>query len=231
MNLQSLTKKYPLNTSFLKIVALITMFIDHLGASVILKIYGYDSFIYSLSRSIGRIAFPIFAFFAIEGFKKTSDRKNYFRRLFIFALITEIPFDLFNNQQFFYWRYQNVIFTILIGVLMLQAIEFEIYKYNNKIYEFLIVVVFCIIVTFIQSDYSFLGTFAIYMYYKAGDDRLNRLINGEIAFLFEFLSFVHLANILIYLYNGKRGNLNKYIFYVFYPLHLLVLYFIANYII
>lgn len=114
---------------------------------------------------------------------------------------------------------------------MLQAIEFERYKYNNKIYEFLIVVVFCIIVTFIQSDYSFFGTFAIYMYYKAGDDRLNILINGEIAFLFEFLSFVHLANILIYLYNGKRGNLNKYIFYVFYPLHLLVLYFIANYII
>jgi hypothetical protein len=130
--------------STLKIIAIITMFLDHSAATIInkmLQIKGLDKidpndfermkdffaqnssliFSYGAFRIIGRLAFPIFCFLLIEGFQHTSNRWKYALRLFIFALISEIPFDLAFYNTFFEKSHQNVFFTLLIGLMVLQA--------------------------------------------------------------------------------------------------------------
>ena len=116
--------------STLKIIAVITMLIDHIGA-ILLEPYimsqptippallGVDMIL----RFIGRVAFPIFIFLLIEGFVHTHDRKKYGIHLFIFALLSEIPFNMALNGT---WRapfYQNVIFTLLLGYFAIWIYE------------------------------------------------------------------------------------------------------------
>lgn len=220
--------KNKINGAILKYIAMICMLIDH--TAVILD--GYFEFIfknYTLMRSIGRIAFPIFIFLLIEGFTHTSNKRKYIRNMGMFALISEIPFDLAFNDRFFYLGYQNVFFTLFIGLLMLYYIE----KYDNKFLNLGIILIACLIAEYIlKSDYGYLGIIAIAIFYFAHNSgNLEKFIMYEIAFLFEFISFVHIANILtVYCYNGKRGKQNKWLFYIFYPVHILILYLIRLYI-
>ena len=123
--------------SDLKIIAIVAMFIDHLAAAFLQNVYLHmlPSDIYAsteastawfaahpgvaafeililLLRGIGRFGFPIFAFLLVEGFIHTSNVKKYALRLGIFALISEIPFNLAFANVFFYEKYQNVFFTL-----------------------------------------------------------------------------------------------------------------------
>ena len=94
-------------TSFaLHLIAMLSMFIDH--AAIIL----FDN--QEIMRIVGRIAFPIFAFLLVEGFKKTRSRKKYFIRLFILAIISEPVFDYALTGKFVYWFHQNTIFTFIV---------------------------------------------------------------------------------------------------------------------
>jgi hypothetical protein len=129
-----------LSGSSLKILALVCMLIDHIGAAILYegillprapiiigtplhKLYLF----YRVLRFIGRIAFPIFCFLLIQGFLYTSNRKRYVTRLGIFALISEIPFDLALNNRILEFTHQNVFFTLFIGLLILMLMEhFEI---------------------------------------------------------------------------------------------------------
>ena len=112
-----------LSGSTLKLIAIITMLIDHIGAAVIarLLIAGQGSEmlykIYYAMRAVGRVAFPIFCFLLVEGFFYTGSRKKYALRLFGFALLSEIPFDLAFSGKILEFGYQNVFFTLLIGLL------------------------------------------------------------------------------------------------------------------
>lgn len=217
--------------SLLKYIAIITMFIDHIGFGILLNLYGGDSFIYNLSRSIGRIAFPIFTFLLVEGFYHTKNFKKYVLNMFIFALVSEIPFNLLNTNEIFSFDYQSVMFTMTLGLIMLKTISSV--KINNKylslLIELIIVVIFSYISYYLNFDYRHHGPIIIYLYYKLRDRKINRFIAGEIGFLFELDSLVHIGLILIVFYNGKRGRQNKYLFYVFYPLHLILIYLIYKY--
>jgi len=157
-----------LSNSKLKIIALIAMTIDHVGYTL------YPNLV--ILRIIGRVAFPIYCFLLVEGFRYTSSRKRYFIRLLVFALISEIPFDLaFNNPS------QNVFFTLAIGCLMLN-------KPN-------LLLVPCMFIShLINSDYSYMGILLIY-----------------------------LINSIPYKYKLKRGLSLKYMFYIYYPIHLIIL--------
>lgn len=102
----------------LKLIAMLTMLIDHLGHMRMVS----DSF-YTLSRTIGRIAFPIFAYQIAVGFEKTSNRKRYALRLFVFGLIAQIPYIWFNPELERHLLHFNILFLLLAGLGVLQLFE------------------------------------------------------------------------------------------------------------
>lgn len=137
--------------STLKLIAIITMLIDHIGAVILQRMLAargmsnainalaaheflsesgglYGTFI--LMRLIGRVSFPIFCFLLVEGFIHTRSIWKYAFRLAVFALVSEIPFDLATEGKLFYFDYQNVFFTLLIGLFVM--IGFKIFAEKAK---------------------------------------------------------------------------------------------------
>lgn len=140
-------KKRGISGSTIKIIAVLAMLIDHTAAAVLVRqlfanglreIAGagiaaqqqwvFDNatlyLVYTVMRAIGRLGFPIFCFLLVEGFQRTRDVKKYALRLGLFALISEIPFDLAISGRLPLWGYQNVYFTLLLGLLALCAYGF-----------------------------------------------------------------------------------------------------------
>lgn len=142
----------------LKLIAMITMFIDHLGHMNIIA----DTFWNTLSRTIGRISFPIFAYQIALGYSKTKNLKNYIKRLFIFALISQVPYILFNSKFTIYPFHLNVIFLFLLGIFSIHFYEKgkEHWKSNKQISILMFLIMFAIIVfpqvsvLFISSKFS-----------------------------------------------------------------------------
>ncbi len=232
-----------LNGLILKLIAVVTMLIDHVG---VILFPGQMVF-----RYIGRIAFPIYVFLLVEGFFYTKSLRRYEVRLLIFALLSEIPFDLAFNGAVLEFSYQNAYFTLLLGLLMLHLIKFASEK-TNPIYgglylELLILVAFVAAAFLVRSDYSGGGVLLIYCFYKFRSRHLVKIIllaAISLAFYVPQEIFSLLAVIPLLLYNGKRGFgqgsgpyweneikpssvLVRYLFYLFYPAHLLILHFIA----
>ncbi len=218
---------------WLKIIAMVTMLIDH-STSVLVP---YESPYYLIGRSIGRLAFPIFCFLLVEGFLHTSNVKKYLMRLGIFALISEIPFDLAFNHTFLEPGYQNVFFTLFIGMLVLTGLKKinELYK-GKVIYLFLsgaVIIGGCVLALALRTDYDYAGILIILSFYLLRKNKvlltaalviINDIALGGIQFLAVF------AIIPILFYNGQRGTkMNKYLFYAFYPVHLLTLYLIGTF--
>ena len=207
----------------LKLCALITMFIDHIGAVLIENTYlyyieGFQMLDVCL-RLIGRLAFPIYAFLLVEGFLHTSSWKKYTLRMLGFALISEIPFDLAAYEKI-NWQHQNVFFTLLIGLLLLKGIE----KVEEKKAAVIgITIAGCVAAYLMKVDYSYIGVLLIVVLYVLRNDHKRRCIVGGVMFSFELTSI--LAFLMIYRYNGKKGEtkLPKMVFYGFYPAHLLLL--------
>lgn len=241
-----------LSGSTLKMVAIITMLIDHIGATVLWRLLilyhqtawnGLDTaalpFVgfmdetwlletYYLLRNIGRIAFPIFCFLLIEGFVYTRDRKKYALRLFVFALISEIPFDLAFSSRILETQYQNVFFTLLLGLLTIMAVHAIEEKVEwNEIMRTALTAAAVLAgmqaAFLLRTDYAAKGVMCILVLYLFRKKRNWQVIAGCLAF-FWWEPWAILAFVPIALYNGKRGWNMKYFFYLFYPLHLLVLY-------
>ena len=211
----------------LKIIAIITMFIDHIGYAIFGKV--------SFFNYIGRIAFPIFAFQISEGYLHTKNLKKYFLRLFIFAIISQIPFMMFckiisNNFTL------NIFFTLILGLI-------SIYIYDKSKYKILGIISAILIgisADFLHCDYGFYGVAIIFLFYAFKND----IIKSSIIFILA-TTFKYLINIIQYgfyneyiyillctfipiifisLYNGKKGKNTKYLLYLFYPVHLLFIY-------
>ena len=187
---------------------------------------------YSVMRMIGRIAFPIFCFLLIEGFQRTRNKWKYAQRLGIFVLVSEIPFDLALRGKPFDLSYQNVFFTLFFGLVVMASFE-GIGKRQwvkqtgiNAAIRFLlclgVLVSFCVIAVVINSDYNAVGVISIIILYLFRKSKPLMITAGCFTFLWELTA--PLAFLPIGFYNGKRGLKLKYVFYLFYPLHLLVLY-------
>ncbi len=224
-----------INGFILKMIAIITMLIDHIGA----VLFPYQM----VFRYIGRIAFPIFVFLIVEGFFHTRNIHKYELRLLLFAAISEIPFDLAFNGAVLEFSSQNVFFTLFLGLLMLDLMK----QAKNKMYwEILILVAFVLIAELLQTDYSGGGVLLIWWFYQFRNRPLVKFIGlGAVSWIFFGLieCWSLLAVVPILLYNGERGFhgesglysgaanssgavLLKYLFYIFYPAHLLILHFI-----
>ena len=203
----------------LKVLAVITMAIDHVGAVLFPDLL--------FLRIIGRLAFPIFAFLLVEGFFHTRDRKKYAIRLFIFALISEIPFDLAIGERLFEFTHQNVIMTFFIAFIMMILLE----KYKKWYHRVPVGIIGMLVAYLLKVDYTFIGILVVFIFYILRNKKREKII-AQIAVFIATLNlemFAALSMISIGFYNGERGRFKmKYFFYFFYPAHLLLLFFISN---
>ncbi|MBQ8193418.1 MAG: conjugal transfer protein TraX [Bacilli bacterium] len=233
-----------INSNLLKILAMFFMLLDHMWATIIPG--------NQWMTNVGRLAFPIFAFLVVEGFIHTSNFKKYIKRLFIFALISEIPFNLMYTGSFIFPFHQNVLFTLLLGLLCINEID----KMKNnkglknrfnasiKIFLFLLIGligfvdygitgILTIISFYIFRNFKFawlgqlVSLILLYIVFFKGQSVVLNIFNYE--YFLPLQAFGILALIPIWLYNGTRGKKSKalqYGFYLFYPVHMLVLYLI-----
>lgn len=220
-----------LSGSVLKLIAVITMLIDHTGLVLLVQfpssfvplftLWGYPVTLYWLVRGIGRIAFPIFCFLLLEGFYHTSNRRSYACSLFLFALLSEIPFNLMLSGKLLYSQ-QNVFFTLLIGYLVFWALE----EWKGSLLKQLAAVAAGFLAAFLfRGDYGTKGYLFLLVLYFFRTHPLWQTIFGCISLSWEWPACF--AFLPIRLYNGQRGFIHgkagKYFFYLFYPLHILIL--------
>ncbi|MBE6605825.1 MAG: hypothetical protein E7635_02145 [Ruminococcaceae bacterium] len=232
-----------MTSNMIKLIACISMFIDHAGLQL------FDNNI--IMRSVGRLAMPLFAFFIGEGCRHTSNRLKYFLRVFVLGVICQIAYTANEIASgSFSSVYLNILFTFSISILICFAyLNFEESKSKSKgaaIFLFTIISgllfdFFCIsserlVGVSFSFDYGIVGAllpFAAVMF----KDRSKKLITFTFAVIMftinECISspysvFALLSLPIIYAYNGKRGHSRfKYGFYIFYPLHLALIYLIS----
>lgn len=213
--------KVGVSSFYLKLLAVITMLIDHIGAVLLPE--------YILLRCIGRIAFPIYCFLLVEGAVHTSDIRKYQMRLLFFALLSEIPYDLAHSGTLLRPDQQNVFFTLFLGLLGIRVLE----KYNRGFISALTIFFITMSAGILQTDYSFGGVcfiLAFYIFYRYNVAKYMSFIVLNFFFFGGIQNFAILSLIPIAMYNGKRGPKIKYAFYIFYPLHLFLLFLIRHYI-
>ena len=227
----------------LKLMAMGFMLLDHMWATVL---HGAQ-----WCTSVGRLAFPIFAFQIVEGFFKTSDRKKYLLRMLVFALLSEVPFNLMMSGQVFYPLHQNVMFTFLIAMLLMNWME----RYRESKLKFVLLSAVCLVLGSVLGlltmvDYYHYGILMVLLFYWTYGLRFGWVlqllgmlyINDAMAGLMLSIDLLGhtvtfgqqmlavLALIPIWMYNGKQGYHNKlvqYACYGFYPVHMLILYLIC----
>ena len=239
----SLSKKQllpPVLTSgALKWIALITMFIDHIGAIILEKgaisaynqglpsAFSYDTSVFLSKldffiRQIGRISFPIFCFLLVEGFYHTSNRKKYALRLFLFACISEIPWNFAQNGTLLYPDKQNVFFTLFLGYLAFCLVEhFE----KNASMQLVCMLLLLAVSYFLKADYGYKGFVFLLIMYWLHQHKPAQAVIGSCWLIYEWKACF--AFIPLNMYNNKRGFIQgkwvKYLFYAFYPVHIAIL--------
>ena len=213
----------------LKWIAMITMFIDHVGAVVLEYVPQFElpavNAAYYIMRYIGRLAFPLFCFLLVEGYHHTSNRMRYLRDLLIFGLISEIPFEIcFMSEPGN--GFHNIFWTLALGLGVMMALDYAKTKYVNATWmNLLIMVVGAYAAETLGCDYGAIGVLLIFILYQTRNDRAKQSIFGGIAMLYEVTGPV--AFVLTFFYNGERKiKKYKYVFYAFYPVHLILLYLI-----
>lgn len=223
-----------LSGSWIKLLALLSMSMDHFAAFILranpqmheaLFNIGHTKITaYYLMRLFGRLAFPMFAFLLVEGFVHTKSRKRYGISLLLFALLSELPWNLVHSGTLLYPT-QNVFFTLFIGFLGLCAIE----RYEHSPKE-LAVSLLTLLATsvFLRADFGISGFGFIIIMYLLRNQRILQAVACSCVLSSRWIA--GLAFIPISMYNGKRGFIKgpvlKYAFYLFYPVHLLIIYWI-----
>jgi len=230
-----------LDAMTLRLLALGLMLLDHMWATIV---PGNMWMTYA-----GRLAFPIFAFQVTEGFFYTSDRKKYMRRLLIFGLIAEVPFDYMMVSAPFFFFHQNVMFTLALGLWMIGSLErLRAERTLKQVLKTALVLLAASLIALIGFvDYGVMGAWTVVLFYLCrgfrgawigqligmvllniiwfqGESLVFTMMGREIWFPTQ--GFAVLSLILIWLYNGKKGSYGKVMqtmSYWFYPVHMLLL--------
>lgn len=206
-----LSLKEKKRTDMLKLIAILTMFIDHMGHVLFPHLI--------ILRVIGRIAFPIFALHIVIGYINTSNLKNYILRLAAFALISQIPFSFFG-------RGLNIFFTLLLGLLAIYL--FESNRRGLLFILFLAIPLFTYYITYF--DYGLYGVLMILLFYIFYEDPKKLILSFTgltLIYCIDVNYYVQLFSILalplFYMNFEIDIKLNRYFFYSFYPLHITIL--------
>ncbi len=239
----SAVSRFELSAAALHIIAMALMLMDHLWATLLPA--------QDWLTCAGRLAFPIFAFMAVEGYFHTRNLKRYALRLLLFALLSEVPFDLMYGGTWFYPVHQNVIWTLLLGILGIHLMETVRKKQKTGLYllvSALVVAAGALLGTLGMVDYYGAGVLTVFAFYFFRERKWWCLL-GQLAALY-WLNVVVLggqmypvtvfgreielceqglallALVPIWLYRGRQGHHSKafqYACYAFYPAHMLVL--------
>lgn len=216
-----------INGAQLKYIAFASMFIDHFNKAIITPFLtgtGPMVIITTIFDILGRIAFPIFAFMVVEGFFKTKSRWKYLRNLLIFAVISEIPYDMFQSAEFVNTWSQNILWGLALGLFTIMVIDkLKAYIKKRPLWVFvslLIVALSSLGSMLISSDYEYYAIIIIYLYYIFYDKRLLASGLGYLVIIKEIYAILGFTTVL--LYNGEKGKQNKIFNYLFYPVHLLI---------
>ena len=246
----SASKNFELTAAVLHIIAMTLMLMDHLWATLLPA--------REWLTCAGRVAFPIFAFMAVEGYFHTRSFKKYILRMLLFAVLSEIPFDLMYGGAWFYPVHQNVLWTFLLGLLGVWLME-QVRK-KGKTWMYLLV---CVLVvpaglvlrTLCMVDYYGVGVLTVFVFYFLHGRKwwcflgqlaalywLNVELLGGLMYPVQLFGMEFelcqqglalLALIPIWLYRGRQGYHSKpfqYLCYAFYPVHMLLLVVVLNFI-
>lgn len=220
------------NGNFLKLIALISMTVDHIGIQLFPNI--------ELFRVFGRLAFPIFAYMIAEGCAHTKNRKKYFLRIFGTAMICQLFYFVAMNSL-----YQCIFVTFSLSLLMIFSFDYALKEksHNARLVAFLALLLTVYLTVFVSQtpladtdfciDYGFFGVMLPFAVYFAKNKTAKIILTTICLILLSLdsgtIQWFSLFSVpLLALYNGKRGNLNmKGFFYIYYPLHLAVIYLIS----
>lgn len=232
-----------LSSSTLHLLAMGFMLCDHLWATVVTG--------NQWLTCLGRLAYPIFAFLLVEGYFHTSNLRRYGLRLLLFALMSELPFNLMYNGSLFYPLHQNVMWTLLLGLGCIHLNEWA--RKKDKLFLRILLGIGTVLGGFLLGfvtmvDYYGVGVLTILVFYffrggkwwcYLGQFALLYYLNVEVLSGMSFV--VHLfgrevwivkqglallALLPIWLYRGRKGLKGKgfqYLCYAFYPAHMLLL--------
>ena len=222
-------KKFQIfNGAQLKYIAFISMLIDHANNALITPLLDGQGFLLHLSNLfsiLGRIAFPIFVFFIVEGFFKTGNRKKYLLALLVFGLISEVPFDMFTSRTFFDPNWNNMMFTLALCLVTIWLVDILKTKINKRllwyIVSIIIVAIFAFMAMQLSLDYDYHAIVVAYLFYIFYDRPILGAGLGYLSIIKELYSFLGFAMTLTY--NGERGRQYKWFNYLFYPVHILIL--------
>ena len=220
-----------LTQEHLKILACLFMLLDHIGYMNLVP--GF----YMELRAIGRLAFPIFCFLLCEGFLHTRSKKNYLIRLGIGMLLAEIPFDLFAYGCITF-SHQNVMVTLFFAFVMAMLME----KTDKMWLKVLVIVPFYFLADFLRTDYAGAGILMVAIFLLTDKLPYKRLWQTTLMLISQFFVtsltfsffgiriplqiFAVFAMVPIALYSGKKTSRNpvfQWAFYLFYPVHMLIL--------
>lgn len=249
----------------LKLIAIFSMLLDHTlkvlpCQTILMETFGMSdessAAVLLVLQPLGRLAFPIFAYFISEGCLHTSSPKKYVGRLLLFGLISEVPFRLALSYlpaeiALRPWpiRLTNVFFTLALGAMACFACK-ALREKNHPVLALLPVLPLAALAEVLHTDYGFYGVLAVFAAY-AVTNKIGRLgamagvlallylvwpVVSQISYIFSqpntvlwygiYLAFALLALVLVFFYNGQRGKNIKWAFYIFYPAHIAALYLI-----
>lgn len=214
----------------LHIWAMLLMLCDHLQLTLLPDL--------PILRCVGRLAFPLFAFMAVEGYLHTRSLKKYLLRLLMLAVISEIPFDLLVSGSVFDPMHQNVIWTIILGLCCIRAFE-NISTDLKKMLSAVVIIASLAAAIIARVDYSSAGVLTLLAFYAFRGNTvrcrlmqllslafINLVLLGGIEFAFPYQALAVLSLPIIWLYDGSQGPHNGFIKaanYLFYPAHMLIL--------
>lgn len=220
-----------LSGAWLKYIAIISMLVDHINKSLIYpQLVSADDTLATVSDFfdiIGRIAFPIFCFFIVEGYFQTHSRKKYLFNLLLFGVISEVPFDMATTASFFDMNWNNVMFTLALVLVTIWVIDILKEKMKNRkaalwfAASLAVVLISCTISMYLALDYEHHAILIAYFFYLFREKRPLAVLFGYASIYTEPWALLGFG--LLLTYNGRRGRQNKMLNYWFYPVHLLVI--------
>ena len=228
--MKKLEKLRILDGTSLKLIAMISMVFDHVG-----DMFFPDAL---WMRMIGRLAMPLFSFCIAEGYAHTGNKQRYLLRMGVFALISEIPFDLaFEGRVGL--GHQNIMLTFFLSILALMLFdrirgEGKEHAAFKTLLGILCVCAVAVLALLLKADYTLFAVVAVFLFYVLRNRHPLLRCGVGVGFLaltrtVGYYRATGLSLIPLLLYNGKRGRGLKWLFYAFYPGHLLLLYLLKTF--